>query len=107
MKICDHKNQRRQSMLLMVEIRQCDLDDGDPGEPSRCPVAMALNRKTGNGWRVGYRYAYRLWDNYRISMTGPTTKFIENIDLHEEGDPMWLEFIDLGGDSIRREGGGA
>jgi hypothetical protein len=31
-------------MIVRIEVTQADIDDGEPGEPCTCPVALAIRR---------------------------------------------------------------
>lgn len=37
---------------MLVTVTQQDIDKGRKGSPTECPIALALQRSTGNVWAV-------------------------------------------------------
>lgn len=43
---------------VKFDVIQEDIDNGIRANPTTCPLALALKRKTGNEWRVGTSSAH-------------------------------------------------
>lgn len=71
---------------ITVEVTQADIDAGLRGNCAKCPVALALNRATGEEWLVYEEYAIRNCDHLDVPLPGECQSFVERFDEPEEDD---------------------
>lgn len=71
---------------MRIEVTQEDIDDGQPGMATHCPIALAMGRATGKQWRVDGPHASECnWDGQavrgtRIVLPSLCVQFVKDFD---------------------------
>ncbi len=71
---------------MRIHVNYRDIDDGEPGSPHRCPIALALKRKlkTTNVRVTGGA----LIDGHRFSLPAKARDFISDFDEGRDVEPL-------------------
>lgn len=79
-------------MIRTIDVKQLDIDTGLKGDCALCPIARALDRATGESWRVHSSWATRSGDSFKTHLPLEAVRFI---DLFDEGRPVKPFSFDL------------
>ena len=85
---------------MRIVMKRRDIWFGYSDNPSKCPVARALNRATGERWAVYDNYATKLFERPVRAYPLPesVTTFVRAIDSGATVKPISFQF-----DSIRKD----
>lgn len=86
-------------MKLKIDVKQENIDKGDPVSPEYCPIALAMHDL---GMDLGYRFwalhvdgdevyfTYR-GEKYRLDLPPAARDFVESFDAEEHVEPFSFE----------------
>jgi hypothetical protein len=74
--------------VTRVEVTADDIRRGRRYECRYCPVALALNRATGEAWEVGPRFAWTHRGGPAVPLPPAAAAFVDRFDIHGRGDPF-------------------
>lgn len=84
---------------MLIEVTKEDIDKGKPMNSGACPLANALERRTGHKWSVGVRYCTRLavgtWND--LPLPPAAVQFVRAFDLGCDVAPFAFEVPAIGG----------
>lgn len=85
--------------MIRIEVTREDIDKGVPGDPCRCPIALAAGRRFGGNPSVTYREIWKSLEGHeRLGKLPPeAVEFATNFDEHLPVEPMsfWPVPIEL------------
>jgi len=72
---------------MFIKVTQECIDNGLPDEPRACPIALALNKQTGNKWSVGGWFA-TVGKRIYIDFPDEAIEFIHDFDMGDDVKPF-------------------
>ena len=83
---------------MLIQVKQCHIDNGRPQENSSCALALAIREATGDtSYRVGATHVYRIGEGYdvytknRVELPGEAFQFRCDFDAQRPVEPFEFE----------------
>lgn len=78
---------------MRVVVTAKDIQDGERGNSTRCPIALALRRQTGEEWEVQRRTCYAAARPGVLVLSAEAQRFIRDYDHGRAVTPRAFELV--------------